>query len=70
VKDSEFQYDTFPGQPIRFPVEDKGRFEPLTINKWIKDFSISPPDVAVHVADEPDKESQDRYKKLGSGGKP
>jgi len=67
VKDSEFQYDTFPGQPIRFPMEDKGRFEPLTINKWVKDFSISTPDI--HVADEPDRESQKRYEKLGAKGK-
>ena len=68
VRDSKFEYDTFPGQPIRFAMEDKGRFQPLSINKWVKDFSINVPDL--HVGDEPDQESQKRYEKLGSGGKP
>jgi N-acyl-D-glutamate deacylase len=67
VKDSEFQYDTYPGQPIRFPMEDKGRFEPLTINKWIKDFSIATPAVEIHAHDCADQESQKRYEKLGAG---
>jgi N-acyl-D-amino-acid deacylase len=69
VKDSKFQYDTFPGQPIRFPMQDKGRFQALSVNKWVKDFSISAPDVHLHVGDEPDRESQKRYEKLGSGAK-
>jgi len=34
-----------PGQPIRFPVEDKGRFEPVTVNKWLGKFAINVPDM-------------------------
>jgi len=34
-----------PGQPIRFPVEAKGRFEPVTVNKWISENSINVPDM-------------------------
>lgn len=28
------------GQPIRYPVEEKGRFLPITENKWIKEHTI------------------------------
>lgn len=28
------------GQPIRYPVEAKGRFQPVTINKWVNDRTI------------------------------
>jgi len=28
------------GQQIRYPVEAKGRFEPVSINKWISDRTI------------------------------
>lgn len=34
VKDSEV-LPVKPGQPIRFPVEDKGRFQPVDVNKWL-----------------------------------
>ena len=34
-----------PGQPIRFPVEAKSRFEPATINKWLGEYSINVPDM-------------------------
>jgi len=34
-----------PGQPIRFPVEAKGRFEPVEVNKWLGAHSISVPDM-------------------------
>lgn len=34
-----------PGQPIRFPVEAKGRFEPVTVNKWFGTHSINVPDM-------------------------
>lgn len=33
VKDSEFR-KIFPGQPIRYPVEEKGRFVPVSAEKW------------------------------------
>jgi N-acyl-D-amino-acid deacylase len=39
-----------PGQPIRFPVLAKGRFERATINKWLGEYSINVPDL--HQFDE------------------
>lgn len=30
-----------PGQPIRYPVEEKGRFLPVTTNKWISEHTIT-----------------------------
>jgi len=32
-----------PGQPIRFPVEAKGRFEPVEVNKWLGEYTIGMP---------------------------
>jgi len=32
-----------PGQPIRYPVEPKGRFEPVEVNKWLDDHAIKTP---------------------------
>jgi N-acyl-D-glutamate deacylase len=29
-----------PGQPIRYPVEDKGRFEPVNVKTWINENTI------------------------------
>jgi len=40
VKNSEFRKNVWAGQPIRFPVEAKGRFEPAVVEKWVKDFAI------------------------------
>ncbi|NMM48319.1 amidohydrolase family protein [Marinigracilibium pacificum] len=34
-----------PGQPIRFPVEEKGRFVPVDFNNWLGDFTINVPDM-------------------------
>jgi len=34
VKDSKVLKDIFPGQPIRFPVEDKGRYQKITEKAW------------------------------------
>jgi len=47
-------------------MEDKGRFEPVTVNKWVKNFSINTPDVHehMHVHDCADVESQKRYEKI------
>jgi N-acyl-D-glutamate deacylase len=36
-----------PGQPVRFPVEPKGRFEPLDKNKWFGAHTINVPDMHV-----------------------
>lgn len=42
VKDSEVLKDVNPGQPIRFPVEDKGRFKPLSLQEWQGKFLVAP----------------------------
>ena len=44
VKDSKV-LDVKPGQSIRFPVEPKGRFQPVEINKWLGEHSINVPDL-------------------------
>jgi hypothetical protein len=38
VKDSKVQAGVFPGQPIRFPVENKKRFQPLSVENWRNEF--------------------------------
>jgi len=40
VKNGEFQ-KIWAGQPVRFPVEEKGRFEPASVEQWVKDFSVN-----------------------------
>lgn len=42
--------DVKPGQSIRFPVEAKGRYEPVSVNKWLGNHSINVPDM--HEADD------------------
>ena len=42
VKDSKVLKDVNPGQPIRFPVEDKPRFEPLALDSWTREFLVAP----------------------------
>jgi len=42
VKDSEFR-KVWAGQPIRFPVEEKGRFVPVSVKGWIDEFAIMLP---------------------------
>lgn len=37
VRDSRV-LEVFPGQPIRFPVEEEGRFQPLSLGAWQRDF--------------------------------
>lgn len=37
--------DVNPGQPIRYPVESKGRFVPVEVNKWLDDHAIKTPGV-------------------------
>jgi N-acyl-D-amino-acid deacylase len=39
VKDSEV-LPVKPGQEIRFPVEDKGRFEPIEVGSWLNEHTI------------------------------
>jgi len=38
--------DVFPGQPIRFPVEAKGRFTPLAVDDWRRTYLTLPHDVS------------------------
>ncbi len=38
VRDSILRLDVFPGQPIRFPIETDGRFEPLDKEAWTNRF--------------------------------
>ena len=33
-----------PGQAIRFPVEEKGRFEGLSVDKWKGKYTVTPID--------------------------
>ena len=42
VKDSEV-LPVKAGQPIRFPIEAKGRFQPVEVNKWIGQHTINVP---------------------------
>jgi len=37
--------DVNAGQPIRYPVESKGRFVPVEVNKWLDDHAIKTPGV-------------------------
>jgi hypothetical protein len=53
VRDSVIQ-DVRAGQPIRFPVEDKGRFEPINVNGWMGQHTINvPPLPAQDTTDAP-----------------
>jgi N-acyl-D-aspartate/D-glutamate deacylase len=40
VKKDNTATDAYPGQPIRYPVEEKGRFVPATKKQWQKTFTI------------------------------
>jgi cytosine/adenosine deaminase-related metal-dependent hydrolase len=53
VKDSEV-LPVKPGQEIRFPVEPKGRFEPIEVNAWLDKHTIglNPGLLEVHLEDE------------------
>jgi len=42
VKNSEVLKDVYPGQPVRFPVEKRGRFTPLSIQGWHNEFLVAP----------------------------
>jgi N-acyl-D-glutamate deacylase len=50
VKGSKVLKDVKPGQPIRYPVEGKGRFEPVDVKRWISEKTIKP--VALPVVDD------------------
>lgn len=40
VRDSKVLKDVYAGQPIRFPVEKKGRFVPATGDSWLNTYTI------------------------------
>jgi cytosine/adenosine deaminase-related metal-dependent hydrolase len=42
VRESRVLKDVHPGQPIRFPVESKPRFRPLSVEQWKNDFLVAP----------------------------
>ncbi|MEB3322110.1 MAG: amidohydrolase family protein [Synechococcaceae cyanobacterium] len=42
VRDSKVLKDVNPGQPIRFPVEKRPRFKPLSEKEWRNEFLVSP----------------------------
>ncbi len=52
VKDGAFR-KVWAGQPIRFPVEDRGRFEPIVVKEWLENFAIKPFTVDQSGADSP-----------------
>jgi hypothetical protein len=42
VRDEKVLPDIYPGQPIRFPVEQKGKFRPLDVRSWEAKFLAAP----------------------------
>ena len=42
VRDSKVLKDVSPGQPIRFPVEKRPRFQPLVEEEWRNEFLVAP----------------------------
>jgi hypothetical protein len=42
VRDNKVMPDVFPGKPVRFPVQAKGRFEPLDAGSWAKEHLALP----------------------------
>ena len=43
VRDSRVRDDAKPGQPIRFPVEERGRFEPLERQTYLERLGVREP---------------------------
>ena len=52
VYEGQFQ-KVWAGQSIRFPVEERGKFEPLTVEDWTDEFAISTFSVTQDGADSP-----------------
>ena len=50
VNKSKVLANVKPGQPIRYPIEKKGRFEPVNVKRWISEKTIKP--VALPVVDD------------------
>lgn len=62
VKAGEFQKGVWAGQPIRYPVEQQGRFVPATTEQWLKTFSID----NSGVKPEENTNESDTNKKVGA----
>lgn len=41
VKDSEFQRNVYPGQPIRYEPNQDGKFEPLSLQHWCDEYQVA-----------------------------
>ena len=53
VKDSKVLKDVFPGQPIRFPVEQKGRYKKITEEAWKEQNLIETSPLRAETLDRP-----------------
>ncbi len=51
MRDSEPLKGVNPGQAIRFPVEKKGRFEGLSVEKWKEKYTVAPVDLGGGLPD-------------------
>ena len=51
VKDSKVLKDVNSGQSIRFPVEEKGRFVPVTGKSWLKTYTVKTNPVTLDIDD-------------------
>jgi N-acyl-D-amino-acid deacylase len=60
VKDSKV-LPVKPGKPIRFPVEEKGRFKAVNITEWLDKYTI--PVETMHVDDTGAAEILDNFRK-------
>ena len=57
VNKGQFQ-KVWAGQPIRFPIEERSRFEPLTVDEWTRNIAISTFSVFQDGADSPEAGNQ------------
>ena len=51
VSDSKVLKDVYPGQSLRFPVEEKGRFVPAAGKSWLKTYTIKTNPATIDVDD-------------------
>jgi hypothetical protein len=63
VKKDNMATDNFPGQPIRYPVEDKPRHKPASQKQWLKSFTIDSSPLAPKAAAKA-KGSEDKQSSL------
>ena len=51
VRNSEVLKDVTPGQSIRFPVEEKGRFIPVSSESWLRAYTVESNPVQLDLDD-------------------